>query len=376
MVLSKNRPDLMLLVGAIVLVGAGLIAIYSASGILAIYQHEDGLYFLKRQIVWLSSGTIALLIGRRIDYHIWAKWAKPLLILGVILLLLTLHPLLGRRVNEAQRWLKIGPLAFQTSEYVKVALVIYLAESLSRKKREMTDFKIGFLVPLSITVIVSILIMMQPHLGMTLLIIFLGGAMVFVAGAKIVHFFYLLAGGLPVLYLLIFKFGYGKERILSFVNPWADPLHRGYQIIQSFIALGGGGFLGKGLGNSAQKLFYLPNPHTDFIFAIIGEETGFLGAGAIVFLFLWLAFWGMRIACNSKDSFGQLLGFGLISAITIQALLNMGVACGIFPITGLPLPLVSVGGSGLLFAMFSIGVILNISRASPKANSGGLACEY
>ncbi|HAV43543.1 TPA: stage V sporulation protein E, partial [bacterium] len=155
-----------------------------------------------------------------------------------------------------------------------------------------------------------------------------------------------------------------------------DPLHRGYQIIQSFIALGGGGFLGKGLGNSAQKLFYLPNPHTDFIFAIIGEETGFLGAGAIVFLFLWLAFWGMRIACNSKDSFGQLLGFGLISAITIQALLNMGVACGIFPITGLPLPLVSVGGSGLLFAMFSIGVILNISRASPKANSGGLACEY
>lgn len=373
--LSKTRDDQMLLLGAITLIGIGLVMVYSSSSILAIHQHGDGLYFLKRQLMWLSLGIVAFCVGNSFDYHLLGKMAKFLFGVGIILLCLTL--LFGKEVNGAKRWLMVGPLSFQTSEYMKVALVIYLARVLAQKKKKIEKFSCGFLPPLLVLAVTSLLIMMQPHLGMVLIMIFVGGVMIFMAGARIIHSFYFFGGGIALLYLLIFKLGYGKQRVLILFDPWSDPLGKGYQIIQSIIALGRGGLAGTGLGSSQQKFFYLPYPHTDFVFAIIGEEAGFLGAALVVILFLWLAFWGIKISYNSKDSFGTLLGIGLVSMITIQAIINMGVVTGIFPITGLPLPLISVGGSSLLFTMWSLGIILNISKASKGTQRGRrLACGY
>lgn len=365
----------MLLVGAILLIVMGLAMVYSSSVIIAIHEHQDGLYYLKRQMVWLFLGVAALLIGRSCDYQLWERIANLLFAAAIILLILTL--LFGKEVNGSRRWLMLGPLSFQTSEFMKIALVVYLAKLLSQRKERIKDLKDGFLPPIIITGITACLIIMQPHLGMALIMCIVAGVMVFMAGARVKYFLYLLAVIIPLLYILIFIVGYGRERVLSFINPWADPLEKGYHIIQSMIAIGSGGLLGKGPGDSYQKLFYLPYPYTDFIFAIIGEELGFLGAGLVVILFLWLCIFGIKISINSGDYFGRLLGIGLVVTIVVQAIINMGVTTGILPITGLPLPFISYGGSGLFFSLWSLGIILNIAKKSAKAYKGRkLVCGY
>jgi cell division protein FtsW len=354
----------MLFVGVVSLLGIGTLMVYSSSAIVAMHHYQDTLYFFKRQLLWVILGMSALLVGRNFDYRRLKRYSLPILLVSTLLLCLVFVPSLSKEVNGARRWIAFGPISFQPSEVTKTALIIFMAAKLSILKEKVKNFKRGLLPFVCIIGGICGLIAFQPHFGMSLLVFTVCIGMIFIVGARLLHIGYIAVGSFLLGSLLILKFDYIKERITSFLNPWSDPFGSGYQIIQSFTALAGGGLFGVGPGGSHAKLFYLPYPHTDFIFAIIGEELGFFGAFVVICLFVWLGIWGMKIAMEAKDMFGMLLAFGLSWSVILQALLNMGMVTGIFPVTGLPLPFISFGGSNLLCTLFGIGVVLNISRRS------------
>jgi cell division protein FtsW len=367
---SKNGSfDLPLLVIVFTLLAVGVMMVSSASAPLAYEKFADSYYFLKRQLIWISLGITGMLLAMRINYKIYRKISPYLLLISVALLVLIFFPQFGRKVSGATRWIKIGgSLGFQPSELVKLTLIIYTASLLSKKEKKIAIFTYGLLPRLIIAGAIISLILFQPDLGTALtlgIVIFL---LFFLGGARVSHLFLLFLTAVPILYLLIFKVGYRKDRILAFLNPESDPLGIGFHIRQSLLALGSGGLTGKGLGKSIQKFLYLPQPHNDFIYAVLGEEFGFIGTASVAILFLLFLIRGVKIAASSSDLFGNLLASGITFLIVWQAFLNMGVVTKILPITGIPLPFISFGGSSLLFTMMGIGILLNISR-SPKENN-------
>lgn len=366
--INHLKTILVFLVAA--LLGMGMLMIYSSSTMYARDNYGDSYFFIKRQLIWISLGIGCFLFTRRIDYHWLRRKSRFFLLIGAVLLIAVLIPGLGRRGGGAQRWLDLGVFSFQPSELVKYFLVIYLADLLARRQEKLERLKSGFLPPLAVIGLLGGLVMLQPDLGTAISFGVVGLIMLFLAGARLVHLSLLVLSSLPVLSILIFRVGYQKQRILAFLNPWSDPRGAGFQIIQSLIALGSGGPSGLGLGESRQKLFYLPAATTDFIFSILGEELGFIGTSLVVMLFIGVLVSGCSVARRAPDLFGRLLALGITSMLILQAWANMGVASGILPTKGLPLPFVSYGGSNLISSFLAIGILVNI------AAHDGDGCAY
>ena len=358
----KVTPDGWLFVVTLMLLSTGVVMIYSASAIVAADRFRDPYFFLKKQVFWSALGSGALWLALRTDYRRLEKFVLPLLGLAVLLLVLVLIPGLGVSVNGSRRWLRFGPLSFQPAELAKLALVVYLAAFFARKRDEIGEFWRGVVPPLAVGGVLAGLVLAQPDLGscLTLLVLTLG--LLFLAGARTRWLAVLVVPTLPLAALAVWMAPYRMRRVFAFLDPWQDPRGGGFQIIQSWLALGGGGLLGRGIGESKQKLFYLPEAHTDFIFAIVGEELGFLGATLVVVLFAVLVWRGLRIGLRAADPFGAYLALGITVLVATQTLVNLGVVTGMLPTKGLPLPFLSFGGSALLMTMLATGVLLNISQ--------------
>ena len=358
----KLTPDLPLFGVVVTLVCVGVVMVYSASAIVAADRFHDPFFFLKKQLFWAVLGLGCLWVGMLLDYRWLERLVIPLLVVSFALLVLVLVPPFGQSINGTRRWFHVGPVSFQPVELAKFSLVLYLASFLTRRQEVIGRFAEGLLPILLVTGGMAALTLLQPDLGNSLALIILTLALAYMAGARVLHMAAIAGCALPVVIALIAMKPYRWRRMVAFMNPWDDPQGSGFQIIQSFLALGSGGWLGVGLGDSKQKLFYLPEPYTDFIFAIIGEELGLVGATAIVALFALLIWRGLRAGLRAPDAFGAYLGLGLTIMLATQILVNLGVVTGALPTKGLPLPFISFGGSALLMALFSAGVLLNISQ--------------
>lgn len=352
-----------LFVVSAVLICIGIVMIYSATSIYAWERYKDSFFFLKRHLVFLTFGAVLTLLVMMSDYRELKRLSKPLLIASFLLLVLVLIPGIGREVSGARRWFRLKFISFQPSEFAILAMIIYVADFIERKGDSIKQFVKGFLPPVLVVGACALLILLQPDLGTTLSIGAVVFIMLFVAGVRTSHLLSIVLASIPALYLLIFTVPYRRTRILAFLNPWLDPKGSGFQIIQSQISLGSGGIFGRGLGQSRQKLFYLPAGHTDFIFSIIGEELGLLGTLGVIILFIIFIRQGLKIIKHSPEKFGYFLALGLVSMISLRAIINIGVSCGILPTKGLPLPFISYGGSSLIFDMVSVGLLMNIARS-------------
>jgi cell division protein FtsW len=358
----KLTPDMWLFGVVVMLLSIGVVMVYSASAIMAADRFHDPYLFLKKQLFWALLGSLGLLGVLRIDYRRLERLQWPILIAAGVLLVLVLVPPFAQPINGTRRWLRLGPVSFQPAELAKLGLVIYLAAYLGRRHDGLASFWRGLLPPLGVTGVLALLVLAQPDLGSCLTLIIVTFGLLFLAGGRMPHLALLVALALPVLIFVVQLAPYRLRRITTFVDPWADPRGGGFQIIQSWLALGSGGLLGRGIGESKQKLFYLPESHTDFIFAVIGEELGFLGALALLALFVVLIWRGLRAGVRAPDAFGAYLALGITILIATQTFVNLGVVTGSLPTKGLPLPFISFGGSSLLMTMLSAGVLLNISQ--------------
>ncbi|MBM7715581.1 stage V sporulation protein E [Siminovitchia sp. FSL H7-0308] len=359
---KKSTPDFILIIVTCTLLAFGLIMVYSASAVWANYKFNDSFFFAKRQLLFAGLGFAAMFFMMKIDYWSWRKWAKPLLLICFLLLLIVLIPGIGMERNGSRSWIGVGAFSIQPSEFIKLALIAFLAKFLSENQRYITTVKKGLLPSLSLVFFAFGLIMLQPDLGTGTVMAGTCVVMLFIAGARISHFVFLGLVGLAGFVALIVSAPYRMARITSFLDPWQDPLNSGFQIIQSLYAIGPGGLFGLGLGQSRQKFFYLPEPQTDFIFAILSEELGFIGGSFVILLFALLLWRGIKIALGAPDLYGSFLAVGIISMIAIQVMINIGVVTGLMPVTGITLPFLSYGGSSLTIMLMAVGVLLNISR--------------
>lgn len=348
------------------LLGIGVVMVYSSSSVKAEMIYGDSLYFLRRQASWAAIGVALMIFFSKIEYRVWRKWAKIVFAINVTMLVLVMVPGIGKVVNGARRWIGFGPFSIQPSEFMKIAFVLFMAWSLCRSPEYIGDFWKGLVPRLALLGLVFGLVMAEPDMGTSLAIAGTVVVMLFAAGAKIWHLAGLGILALPLLGVLIWLAPYRLKRITSFIDPFVDPQGSGYHIIQALYALGSGGLFGVGLGRSRQKFFYLPEQHTDFIFAIIGEELGYLGGIVIIALFALLAWRGFMIATNAPDSFAALMAVGITSMIIVQGAINIGVVTSSMPITGIPLPFLSYGGSSLLPTMAGVGILLNISKHTTR----------
>lgn len=358
----KKSPDVLLFAATVLLLSLGIIMVYSASQVTAYEKLDDTFYYLKKQAVWALIGVVAMVSVMKVDYWKYKKWAVPFLIIAFALLIMVLLPGIGKNIKGAQRWLVLGPLRLQPSEVIKLSLVIFMAYGLSKYKDRLRYFMQGMMPFLIVLGLACGLILLQPDLGTAVSVAGTVYIMLFAAGAKGKHLFYLALAGMVAVGMAIVLEPYRMSRFLAFLDPWADPRGTGFHIIQSLYALGSGGLFGAGLGQSHQKFFYLPEQHTDFIFAVLGEELGFLGGALVLILFLLFVWRGFKIALSSQDPFASLLAVGITSMIALQAIINIGVVTGSLPVTGIPLPLISFGGSSLVFTLTGVGIVLNISR--------------
>lgn len=367
---KKRAPDFWLLLPTIALTGLGVVMVYSASSIVAHDRFGDSAFFFKRQVLWVLLGAAAAMIAQRIHYERLSS-LTPLIVLGaLILLMLVLLPGIGRVAGGARRWLSIGPASFQPAEAAKLAMVMYMARFLTVRAAGTQAFRRAVLPPVLLAGIMFTLILLQPDMGSAILVGLVMITMLFVGGARLTHLFGLGVASAPFLAGAILGEEYRRRRILAFLDPWADPQGAGFHIIQSLLALGSGGLFGVGLGGSRQKYFYLPERHTDFIFSILGEELGLIGTVSVLLLFGLVAYRGFRIARSAPTRYAGLMAAGLTAMIVSQAVINIGVAIGMLPITGVPLPFLSFGGSSLIFTMIAVGILLNISEYT-NFNKGG-----
>ncbi len=356
------KKSLLIFLSAFLLSAFGLLMIYSSSHIWSEYKFNDPYYYVRHQLIFFFIGLILIYFIRKIDYKLYYKYSNIILLGSFILLVLVLIPGLGQVRNGSRSWFGIGSLGIQPSELAKISLIIFTAKYLSKSEKTIKFFKNGTLPILLIIFLFFGLIMLEPDFGTGMVIVMSLMFMLFISNIKLSFFGIMGTLGLGGIVALIIIAPYRLARILSFLNPWSDPLGSGFQIIQSLYAIGPSGLFGKGLGNSVQKHFYLPEPQTDFIFAIISEEFGFLGIMILSILFLTLFYNTIKISLNQKDLFAKYLSFGLIIEIIFQTILNISVVIGLVPVTGVTLPFISYGGSSLLISMISIGIILNISR--------------
>ena len=357
-----KKNDKVLLTIIILLTIFGLIMIYSSSYVWASYKFNDATKYLKTQSIFLILGFLIIYILSNIPYITYKKYSNHLLIISIILLILVLIPGIGSIRNGSRSWFGIGSFGIQPSEATKLALIIFTSKYLTNNK--IKNFKTTLLPILTIVFLIFSLIMLQPDFGTGVIIVMSIIAMLFISGVNMTFFFTLGFIGLIGIIILVIIAPYRMARIISFINPWQDPLGSGFQIIQSLYAIGPGGLLGLGLGNSIQKHFYLPEPQTDFIFAIISEELGFAGILIVTILFITIIYRGFKISLNQEDKFAKYLSFGITFSIAFQTILNLMVVVGLVPVTGVTLPFISYGGSSLLVSMSEIGILLNISKTS------------
>lgn len=359
---KKGQVDFYFLITVFALLALGLIMVMSSSSEAArnaSYTDGDAYYFFKRQFLWAIISVVAMFIVSKIDYHIFVE--KSVLLFGGVLILLVIVLIAGATANGGQRWIRIGPVQFQPSEFAKVGIILYLANAITKNKN-IDKFKKGLLPNLIVIGVTASLLILQPHLSATVLIVCTGIIVLFVGGVNWKH---LAAIAVPIVCIgatLIMSSSYARKRVFSFLDPFADPLGDGYQVIQSLYAIGSGGLFGVGLGQSRQKFLYIPEPHNDFIFAIWCEEFGFIGAMLLIFIFIYLLYRGIRIAMSAKDKQGSLVATGIISLIALQVVMNIAVVTAAMPVTGIPLPFFSYGGTALLVTMSCMGIMLNISK--------------
>jgi cell division protein FtsW len=362
--------DVHLLFAVLFLVGIGIVMVYSASSVVALKRYGSDFYFLKKQALFSLLGIIALVLCSHVPFRIYRSLAYPLLLFALAMLIAVLVSGFGITAGGSTRWLRLGPVSFQPAEAARMALIIYMAYSLSKKQESLRIMSIGFLPHLLMLMLFSVPLLLQPDFGSVVIFGVLVWIMMFVAGVPLRHLLGALLAMLPLAYFLMINATYRIKRLLSFIDPWQYPDGEGYQIIHSLMAFGTGGFWGTGIGKGYQKLFYLPEPHTDFIFAVIGEELGFWGVLFILGLYGLVIWRGMRIAFRCQDSFGMLAATGITTAIALQVSINIGVALGMLPTKGLTLPFLSYGGTSLLLNMASIGILMNIgARHGKKATA-------
>jgi cell division protein FtsW len=365
MELRKGFDNSILLL-SVVLTCLGVVMVYSASSIMADKRYADGFFFLKRQGGFALVGFMIMAVVAQIDYRYYRKVAGILFLISIGLLVAVLIPGVGTKISGAARWIKMPGFNVQPAELVKLTLVIFLAHSLTRKGVRIKEFFHGFLPYFLILMVVVVLLLGQPDLGSALTVVSVALIMLAVAGTRLRYMMILAAGAIPALYFLVMNVEYRRRRIMAFLDPWDDPTNSGFQIIQSWIAFGSGGIVGNGLGESKQKLFYLPEAHTDFIFSVIGEELGFIGVLIISSMFMLLIWRGMRTALVTTDLFGKYLAFGISLLLGLEVFINIAVVLGMLPTKGMALPFLSYGGTSLWVTLISIGILLNISSQLPK----------
>lgn len=358
---ENKAPDIILLLVTLILVTVGTAMIYSSSSIIALEKYKDGQYFLKKQIFFVLVGLVAMVVMSKIPYDSLKKVAYPGVGVSLILLILLLIPHVGLKRGGATRWLNLGFFSFQVTELVKIAMVIFLAHLLTRKVHLLKNFTRGVLVPLSITGLVILLILLEPDFGTAVIIVAIMLLMMCLAGTQIKHLLILAAAFIPVGAFLIWHKGYRLARLTAFLDPWKDADNTGFQIIQSLLSFGSGGTFGVGIGDGMQKLFYLPEPHTDFILSIIAEESGFVGVAIVIVMFMLFVLRGFMISLKAPDLFGTLLAAGLTMVIALESFINIAGVMGIIPLKGLALPFLSYGGTSFVMSMVAVGILLNIS---------------
>jgi len=364
---ASKRSSVMLwdrsvLLATYLLALVGLVMVFSASGVMAESRYGDATYFLKRQAIWLVLGMVVLHWVACQQYDIWKSLTPLLLGITFLLLVLVLVPMMGSEVNGARRWFRVAGFSVQPAELCKLVMVLYLAWFLVRKEEDVRSFTKGVLAPVLVVGMFSGLVLLEPDMGTAVVMVLVLFGVLFLGGARLHHllgFATLLA---PIGYLLIMGSDYRRRRLLSFLDPWQDPENAGFQLTQSFVALGNGGIMGVGLGEGRQKLFFLPEAHSDFVLALVGEELGFLGTALLMGLFALIVIKGFRIAGRAPDAYGRYLASGVTLLIGIQALINAGVVAGLLPTKGLTLPFVSYGGSSLMVSFVAIGILLSVSR--------------
>lgn len=363
----KLKSDKWLFVAAFFLVCVSVVMVYSALAGRALDASEMPMQIMARQLTWALLGCFLMIVVMRIDYRAWQQPTVVFSALAVVfagLLLLAAMKLFGsgHEVKGAVRWLGVGSIGIQPSEFAKLAVVIFIADRLGRRMERVNDWR-GELLPVATVLgVMALLILYQPDLGTAVSIGLVAGAMLLAAGLRLQYVGAAAALAAPALYVLVWLVPFRRARVLAFMDPWADPLNTGFQIIQSLIAVGTGGLLGRGLMDGLQKLRFLPEPHTDFIYAVIAEETGLVGALTVLTCFLVIAWRGLRIALNAQDRFGAFLAIGLTTMMAVQALINISVVLGLLPTKGLPLPFVSAGGSSMLVNLIGLGILLNVSQ--------------
>jgi cell division protein FtsW len=353
--------DITLLFPVLFLVGVGIVMVYSASSALALKKFGTSYYFLKKQSIFALLGIVVLVVSCHIPYRMYRSLAYPLLILAMVFLTGILISGFGYSAGGAKRWFRIAGFTFQPSEFARFALVIYLAYSMNRKMDRIKEFSVGFLPHVLVLGLFTVLIMLQPDFGSVVIFGAITWIMLFVGGVRVSYLLGSMVLVIPAVYYMMAGADYRIQRIMSFMNPWQYSGDKGYQVVHSLLAFGTGGIWGAGIGKGYQKLFYLPEPHTDFIFSVIGEELGLIGVLIILGLYTVILWRGISIARNSQDVFGSYVAIGLTTAMGLQICVNMGVALGLLPTKGLTLPFLSYGGTSLLMNMASIGVLMNIS---------------
>jgi cell division protein FtsW len=359
---KRVAMDHSLLIITIVLALVGLVMVFSASAVVAGNRFHDPGYFLKRQLAWLAFGFLLLHLASHIDYVWWKRLSIPLLGLTVVLLVMVLMPSFGVSAKGARRWLRLGPISVQPAEIAKLVAVMYLAAYLAKKEDRLTGFISGLAPALLVIGVLGGLVLLEPDLGTVVVMGSVAIGLFFLGGARLSHLFSLGLCAVPAVLVLVLGSSYRRQRLMTFLTPWKDASDAGFQITQSFLAFGSGGLFGVGLGEGKQKLFFLPEAHTDFVLALVGEELGLVGTGVIILLFALFAIRGFQVAARARMPFGRYLGMGITLLIGVQALINACVVTGLLPTKGLTLPFVSYGGSSLVTCMFGVGILLNISR--------------
>ena len=357
-----NKEAQRLLVVTTLLICIGIVMIYSSSSSYAYEKFQDSAYYLKRHMANFIIGLIFAFFVMRLDYRKIKKITKPLIILSIFSLVLVFIPGIGREAGGARRWVRFGPVGFQPSEFAGLFLIIYLADILERKQHCIKSFFYGFMPPFIVSAFTVLLVLLQPDLGNAVIFFTLLIIMFFVAGVNMLYFLPFIIAFVPALYFLIIRVPYRLRRIIGYLDPCGDAQGAGFQIVQSFLALGSGGIFGIGLGCSRQKLFYLPQGHTDFVFSIIGEELGLIGTLGIVILFGAFVWLGTMISLKAEDLFAKLLAIGITVSIGLKAIINIAVSTGAIPTKGLPLPFVSYGGTALIFNMVGVALLLSITK--------------
>lgn len=345
----------------VVLLGFSIVTVYSTD---MTTVGGNGYQFMKH-LLWILIGSLLFMAMSMVDYHYLQKLSIPILVISLVLLLLVLLPGVGTVANGARRWIRFNNiLGVQPSEFAKLAVIIFISSYIAKNQDRMSEFKCGFMIPIGVIALTSALVMKEPDFGTAAFIAILSLIMLIVGGTRIIFVCFTAIAFAPFIHKMLFEVSYRKERLMAFLDPWKDPSGTGYHIIQSWIALGSGGLTGLGIGGSKQKLFFLPESSSDFIFTILGEEFGFLGVIAIITLFVLLLWQGLRIVHRARDVFGFFLGLGITVMFGLQAIINIAVVSGIVPTKGIPLPFLSSGGSSLLFSMMGVGILVNVARQS------------